>query len=161
MQWQHGTYSLPGNGSLILTPIAVDGRQLTSSPCSYSSSVYIRYEQQELIKSYQALTDEFHNVPRLNLFRFDGSPQQPLYLVATSPEMLPTQTLNPTTSAPAATGKSKMKRDFTEDATQRVESLLKGAIPMPSDPFNADRWWWVGVGLTALGTAMYMMPTSV
>jgi len=49
MQWQHGTYSLPGNGSILLQPIGVDGRQLVSSPCSYDESVYTRYEQPELI----------------------------------------------------------------------------------------------------------------
>jgi hypothetical protein len=50
MQWQHGTYSLPGNGSILLQPIAVDGRQLVSSPCSYDQSVYTRYEQPELFQ---------------------------------------------------------------------------------------------------------------
>src|SRR5271170_6717558 len=50
MQWQHGTYSLPGNGSILLQPFAVDGRQLMSSPCSYDQSVYTRYEQLELYK---------------------------------------------------------------------------------------------------------------
>jgi hypothetical protein len=49
MQWQHGTYSLPGNGSILLQPIGVDGRQLVSSPCSYDESMYTRYEQPELI----------------------------------------------------------------------------------------------------------------
>lgn len=38
------------NGSLSLTPIAVDGRQLTSQPCNGDVSVYIRYNQSELMK---------------------------------------------------------------------------------------------------------------
>ncbi len=50
MQWQHGTYSLPGNGSILLNPFAVDGRQLVSNPCSYDESVYTRYDQPELLK---------------------------------------------------------------------------------------------------------------
>ena len=111
MQWQHGTYTLPGNGSIITQPFAVDGRQLLSSPCSYEQSIYTRYEQPELFLSYEVLTDPYHNVPRLNLARFDGSPMNPMFLVYSPPQMLPTETLNPTsTSGPAATGKSRVKR---------------------------------------------------
>lgn len=50
LQWQHGTYTLEANGSLILTPFAVDGRQVMSSPCSYDQSVYTRYHNTELLK---------------------------------------------------------------------------------------------------------------
>jgi Chaperone for protein-folding within the ER, fungal len=50
MQWQHGTYNLEANGSLLLKPFAVDGRQVMSSPCSYDQSVYTRYSNPELMK---------------------------------------------------------------------------------------------------------------
>jgi hypothetical protein len=160
MQWQHGTYVVNANTSITTTPIPSDGRQLTSSPCSFDNGVYIRYEQPELFKTYQVYTDPFHNVPRLDLFKFDGSPMQPLYLVFSPPQMLPTQTLNPTTGAPTATGNSKVKRD-------EAQHILMGKgkpsiVPeTPSVLFDADRWWWAGVGLTALGTVMYMLPTSL
>lgn len=50
MQWQHGSYvSLP-NGSLILTPIAVDGRQLLSEPCKMGVGSYTRYNNTEHFK---------------------------------------------------------------------------------------------------------------
>lgn len=163
MQWQHGTYSLPGNGSIVMTPFGVDGRQLTSSPCQYDNAVYIRYTQPELFKSYQVQTDPYHNVQRLNLYQFDGSPMQPMYLAASPPQMLPTQTLNPTSSA-SATGKSRVKRTDggDGDGTEEIlEPLNKNAIFRPREQYNADRWWWAGVGLTALGTVMYMMPTSL
>merc|ERR1712232_491277 len=52
MQWQHGTYTLPENGSIVLLPIAVDGRSLTSTPCQYDNSVYERYYQPEMMKEY-------------------------------------------------------------------------------------------------------------
>ena len=99
---------------------------------------------------------------RLNLFQFDGSPQIPLYLVYNPPEMLPTQTLNPTSSAtPAATAKSRVvRRDMPDMSGERIELKSANAILTPKDPYNADTWWWVGVGMTALGTIMYMMPTS-
>ncbi|KIW63853.1 hypothetical protein PV04_08825 [Phialophora macrospora] len=158
MQWQHGTYVISADGSITLTPFGVDGRQLTSAPCSYDNAVYIRYEQPELFKSYQVLTDPFHNVPRLNLFQFDGSPMQPLYLVYNPPQMLPTQTLNPTSTS-QATGKAKAKRDG--EPQHVLMGGKEGVIQQPvSDFYNADRWWWAGVGLTALGTVMYMLPTS-
>jgi len=159
MQWQHGTYSMPGNGSLILTPFGVDGRQLTSAPCSYDNAIFIRYDQPELLKSYEVLTDPYHNVPRLNLFKFDGSPIQPMYLMYSPPQMLPTQTLNPTSAAPGATGKSRAKRDGEQQVMMDGKGMIQ--TPKPSGLYNADRWWWAGVGSIALGTFMYMLPSSV
>lgn len=50
LQWQHGTYTLEANGSLILKPFEVDGRQVMSSPCSYDESIYTRYKNPEMIK---------------------------------------------------------------------------------------------------------------
>lgn len=156
MQWQHGTYTLPENGSIVLLPIAVDGRSLTSTPCQYDNSVYERYYQPEMMKEYSLETDKYHNVPRLNLFLFDGSPQQPLYLAYNPPQMLPTQTLNPT-ATPSATGKTK--RDG-QVLLQNTEPLNKNAIIHPKEPLNADKIWWAGVGLVALGGAMFMYPSS-
>ena len=151
---------MPGNGSLLLAPFAVDGRQLTSTPCTYGESIYERYDQPELILRYEVLTDPFHGVPRLNLYRFDGAPLNPMFLLASPPEMLPTQTLNPTsTAAPAATGKSRVKR--SAEPASRQHTFRKPVIQKPSEPYNADKWWWAGVGSIALGTVLYMMPTSV
>jgi hypothetical protein len=50
MQWQHGSYSLEPNGSLVLTPITSDGRQLLSSPCSGGYAQYSRYNQTETFR---------------------------------------------------------------------------------------------------------------
>ena len=47
MQWQHGNWVMNTTGGLQLTPIAVDGRQLMSSPCDYDDGVYTRYNQSE------------------------------------------------------------------------------------------------------------------
>lgn len=48
MQWQHGKYKITENGSLILHPIAVDGRQLLSDPCKYPNSIYTRFNTTEI-----------------------------------------------------------------------------------------------------------------
>jgi hypothetical protein len=50
MQWQHGTVEETSNGTLTLTPFAVDGRQLLSVPCNATHSSYTRYNQSETIK---------------------------------------------------------------------------------------------------------------
>lgn len=163
MQWQHGRYAMPGNGSIIFEPIAVDGRQLTSEPCSYDTSLYVRYSQPELMIKYQVYTDPFHNVPRLDLYQFDGKPMNPMFLIASPPEMLPTETLNPTATATSAasTNAGKLKRD-TE--AQR----LVGSVRLPqmaddiqeTDSKDADRWFWAGIAMVSAGTIMYMLPTS-
>lgn len=49
MQWQHGSWQRNDNGSLTLTPIAVDGRQLLSEPCKYETGIYTRYNQTEMM----------------------------------------------------------------------------------------------------------------
>lgn len=50
MQWQHGSYTVFGNGTIILKPIAVDGRQLLSEPCRKDSGYYTRYNTTEQFK---------------------------------------------------------------------------------------------------------------
>jgi hypothetical protein len=50
MQWQHGSYVIGSDGSLTMTPIAVDGRQLLSTPCSSTHALYTRYNTTEKMK---------------------------------------------------------------------------------------------------------------
>jgi hypothetical protein len=88
-----------------------------------------------------------------------------MFLVYDPPQMLPTQTLNPTASSTEgakSTGKSRVRRDIKEATGENIKLLNKNAntILSPKEPYNPDTWWWVGVGMTALGTIMYMMPTS-
>ncbi|KAI9706962.1 MAG: Reversal of tor2 lethality [Bogoriella megaspora] len=161
LQFQHGTYEKAANGSLLLTPIDVDGRQLISAPCNGNNAIYTKYNQSELIKSYEVLTDPFHKIPRLNLYMFDGAPLQPLYLAYSPPKMLPTTTLNPTTNATssgaAATGtstsSSKLKRWLGED--YEVDGMQSVIAQKQSGLVDANRWWWFGVGMTGLGSVLY------
>ncbi|KAL0630943.1 Reversal of tor2 lethality, partial [Maublancomyces gigas] len=117
MQWQHGRYEIAENGSLILNPIAVDGRQLLSDPCKYSSSIYTRFSITEIYNRWEIFIDKYRGKYRLGLYRFDGSPMNPLYLAYRPPKILPTETLNPTTTTPEATGasKSNLKRSQLPD----------------------------------------------
>jgi hypothetical protein len=114
---------------------------------------------------------------------FDGSPLQPMYLVLSPPQMLPTQTLNPT-AVPVATKRSVPLPGFVERLVRRMEGeeeleeresqevlmgqhpgapLNRGAL-LPvrrGERWNPDRFWWVGVGMVAVGTVLYMWPTKV
>ena len=79
-----------------------------------------------------------------------------MYLAYNPPEMLPTQTLNPTATASGAgaesTGKTKRSLDDFDDF---VEPLNKNVLRKRRKPVNADKWWWMGVGMTALGGVGY------
>ncbi|KAL1999411.1 hypothetical protein VTN02DRAFT_4541 [Thermoascus thermophilus] len=148
MQWQHGKFSVEPNGSLILRPFEVDGRQLLSDPCASDVSSYTRYNQTEVFKRYEVLTDPFHNVKRLNLYAFDGSPMNPMYLVYKPPQMLPTQTLNPVVQKSAAPTHNAKRDVVIEEA---VEPLNKKSIIKRKELVDPDRWWWVGIIMTSLG----------
>ncbi|EON66056.1 hypothetical protein W97_05299 [Coniosporium apollinis CBS 100218] len=157
IQWQHGRYTLAANGRLTLTPFGVDGRQLFSDPCIHPNAILTRYSQSEEFERYEPVaSDPYHNIPRLNLFRFDGSPVMPLYLVYRPPQMLPTKTLNPTGVSATATSKSqKFKRSKGLDET---ELPLNHRVLSKREELRhatADRWWWFGVAATGVGGVLY------
>ncbi|KAI9670962.1 MAG: Reversal of tor2 lethality [Alyxoria varia] len=165
IQWQHGTFTQEPNGSLLLTPFAVDGRQMTSDPCKYDSSTFIRYRQPEVIKKYEQLLDKYNDRERLNLFQWDGTPTNPLWLAYRPPQMLPTSTLNPTsgaTGSPSQTGsssKSKVKRSLGLADAGEVEEIVKPLNHKVMDDntlLNANVWFWLGVSLTGIGSALFM-----
>ncbi|OJJ42699.1 hypothetical protein ASPZODRAFT_1290455 [Penicilliopsis zonata CBS 506.65] len=159
MQWQHGTYTVSSDNELKLTPIAVDGRQLLSEPCSYDVGIYTRYNETETFPGFKVYTDPYHGVKRLDLTSFDGSLLHPMYLVYKPPEMLPTSTLNPTVTE---TVSAKRKRDlFTtdEEREERVVGSPYGTLAVRKrtvEPASADRWWWFGVVLTSAGGVMML-----
>ena len=108
-----------------------------------------------MTQQYEVLRDPYHGVQRLNLYQFDGTPMQPMYLAFKPPQMLPTQTMNPTTSAtngakPTGTGKTKRALD------QLPVPLNRHVLKKRNDPVHAHRWWWVGAGMTALGGVGYL-----
>ncbi|KAL3471845.1 protein rot1 [Aspergillus californicus] len=147
MQWQHGTYTITSNGSLQLNPIAVDGRQLLSDPCSSLSGLYTRYNQTEKYTSFKVSVDPYYDSIRLDLSSFDGSPMQPMFLVFQPPEMLPTGTLNPINP-----GSKKAKRDA--NANELTGETFRAGLRRLIDKntlVDPDRWLWVGVAMSAMG----------
>jgi hypothetical protein len=108
---------------------------------------------------YESIIDPYHNIKRLNLYRFDGSPLQPMYLAYNPPKMLPTQTLNPTsTSTPGATatGKSSKFKRFAEEPQALNHKTLQKRWTRTGWA-DADRWWWFGVFCTGLGSVLYYL----
>ncbi|KAK2734193.1 Reversal of tor2 lethality [Myotisia sp. PD_48] len=147
MQFQHGKYNIKSNGSLVLTPFADDGRQLISDPCKNDKSSYYRYNQTEIFERFEVQNDPFHNVQRLNLYKFDGSPMNRMFLIYKPPQMLPTQTLNPIVTP---SGGSKVKRVVRDHDTTEP---LDRAVPERTMelPVNLDRWWWLGIIMASVG----------
>jgi len=166
IQWQHGKYEKLSNGSLQLTPIAVDGRQLLSAPCDYDTAILTRYSQPELFDRYSIGTNNFHNTNMLQLYKFDGSPMPPMYIAYQPPEMLPTTTLNPTTTSAAgaaATGGSK-KQKFRRSHGKVMDIVDEVILPKNKralrkkraiETVDTERWWWVGVVMTGMGGVLY------
>ncbi|KAF1818878.1 ROT1-like protein [Dissoconium aciculare CBS 342.82] len=158
MQWQHGSWIQNANGSLSLTPIAVDGRQLMSEPCNGKTGIYTRYNQTELFKWYEYLIDPYHNIPRLNLYKFDGSPLPPMYLIYSPPQMLPTTTLHPASTA-SSTAAANAKRGLSPEVPP---ILLSWSSDRHDEDIvhriNPERLWWVGLAFTGVGGLLYFGP---
>lgn len=154
LTYQHGTYEILTNGSVILTPIAVDGRQLLSDPCGISgvsfdkhatNSIYSRYVQKTWFKTYQVYVDPYHGRYRLQIYQFDGSPMQPLYLTYRPPLMLPTYALNPTDKA------SETKSTLRKRIKRSLENQYRTTAIRDYSTGKFDFYWYISAGL--LGAA--------
>ena len=85
-----------------------------------------------------------------------------MYLVYSPPEMLPTTTLNPTSTTSGAarstsTSSSKLKRSLglDRDLNSMVEMTAKTT---GVNPMNPDHVWWMGLTLTGVGGLLYFGP---
>jgi len=90
--WQHGKFEISNNGSLILHPYPEDGRIQVQDRCAASSSYIAQFNQTTLFKTFQIFTDPVDGL-KLHIFRWDGAPFPPMFLVANPPNMLPTRSL--------------------------------------------------------------------
>jgi hypothetical protein len=73
----------------------------------------------------------------------------PMYIAySPTPQMLPTVTLNPTSTStnPSSTNAAKVKRS---------EPNAYYTPKRKSQILNPDAWWWFGIGATALGSIAY------
>lgn len=99
---------------------------------------------------------------RLDLYRFDGSPMNPMFLVSIQPVINPTSTMNPIiTPTSKATGKAK-RTSPEQDVLgisfnrKRVHSdILMGEGLL--DRIDLNMLWWAGVGMIICGGAAYLI----
>ncbi|SCW00367.1 LAFE_0C02630g1_1 [Lachancea fermentati] len=163
--YQHGSYEIMDNGTLILTPISVDGRQLFSDPCNdHGTSSYTRYSQKEVFKSFEVSLNTYHGRYMLLLYQSDGSPMQPLYLAYRPPLMLPTETLNPTatedatsTSSEASSTGSNEKRSVRSLIRRGLENKYKTNAVKKGSFFDTKFYWWVSAGLVGIGSVAFLV----
>ena len=118
------------------------------------------YKTNACAKKYEVKIDEYSKAQRLNLYRFDGAPLNPMYLAYKPPQMLPTQTLNPTATSDASQAQStgRTKRDLFGEGDHYVGAPLnRNVLVKRREPINADKWWWIGAGITGLGGVAYLV----
>jgi hypothetical protein len=102
LQWTHGNYTLLDNGSIIMVPF-LDGFQQIQDPCAPESNfIDPGYNYTELYQSWRIFQDPVTGY-KLHLWQADGTPVAPQFLVAASPNMLPTTTLRKQPAPPATT----------------------------------------------------------
>ncbi|KAI3404642.2 ROT1 [Candida oxycetoniae] len=151
--YQHGSYEILANGSVVLTPIAVDGRQLLSDPCNQedpNTSTYTRYVQATMFKTFQRYVDPYHGRWTLQIYQFDGSKMQPLYLAYKPPLMLPTSALNPTDAASetdSALGSTRNKIKRSLENQYRTNAIRQTSTE------SFDKYWWISVVCLGLASS--------
>ncbi|KAH9010458.1 chaperone for protein-folding within the ER, fungal-domain-containing protein [Lactarius pseudohatsudake] len=105
MNWAHGTFRYNDNGSMTMYPFG-DGFQQIQAPCSATSNFLENYNDTELYQLWQIFIDPTDG-PKLHMYQFDGSPLPPMFLISTTPNMLPTQPLR-NVSSPSSTSTSNL-----------------------------------------------------
>ncbi|KAG8927587.1 Reversal of tor2 lethality [Tulasnella sp. 419] len=95
--FQHGTYKLNPNGSITLNPFPEDGRIQVQDMCAADSNVMQQFNQTTLFSGWRIFQDPTLG-PKLQIYRFDGAPLSPMYLIADPPNMLPTRVLTNVTA---------------------------------------------------------------
>ena len=85
---------------------------------------------------------------------------QPMYLIYSPPQMLPTTTLNPIVSSTGAAATGKAKRGLHHEVPVNWKAKLETSQQAGQvvHHINADRLWWIGLGMTGLGGLLYLGP---
>ncbi|TAQ90246.1 hypothetical protein B7494_g1413 [Chlorociboria aeruginascens] len=138
---------------------------LTGISYSFTSDGF--YEEAYYRAIANLYTDPYSKLMRLDLYEWDGTPMNPMYLAYRPPQMLPTVTMNPTaTAAASASATAKAKRWFKRDGEEREEVIalnkdaahIKRSIEHPLlQRIDLNMLWWAGVAMTIFGGAAYIL----
>jgi hypothetical protein len=134
IQWQHGTYELVRNGSIVLTPWAEDGRQQVQDPCAAESNVLRQFNQTTLFQTWRIFRDA-QGRNKLHLFRFDGAPFPPMFQVYQTPQMLPTRKLTNTTIGVVAQSHNRKLRKRSAAVSTSSVSLTGATLALSAAAF--------------------------
>ena len=122
------------------------------------------FTRTDVIQKWQVYIDPYTKLTRLDLYKFDGSPMNPMFLAYSPPQMLPTVTMNPTATATASTtAKAKSKRGLEDLLTFPLNKNAKhikrdGDAPLGLlHRLDLNVFWWTGIGMTIFGGAAYML----
>lgn len=165
LQFQHGVLTLTApaeaaagaaaapttNTTLTLTPLAHDGRQLSSAPCAYATAVLTRLDAAAVIFSaYVVSTDAYNGRGRLDTWAWDGTSLPPLWAHAAGLVMLPTGELHAGSNA-----KAGVKRRAAAAGLWRGEArsaTLAGRVRVGA----ASTWCWGGLGALVAGLGLWL-----
>jgi len=139
-----------------------------SRPAAHDGTGHVTLTNLSYLQRYSVYTDPYHGIGRLDMFKFDGAPMNPMYLVYSPPQMLPTTTLNPTSASSTAGAKStsgsKLRRSLDAEVPLSWKAKMasengklgegSGVVHM----INADRVWWIGLGMMGIGGLLYLGP---
>jgi hypothetical protein len=117
-----------------------------ASPPPYSD--FYEYADELARQRYASYIDPYHGIPRLDLFQFNGAPLPPMYLVYNPPQMVPTKQLHPPEDANTTT--RRMKRSLELKLLPKAISVDEQSVWL-----DRDTWWWVGLGMTGVGSLLY------
>lgn len=115
LMWDHGSYVILGNGSIITTPFG-DGFQQVQAPCEAVSNFIQAYNFTTLYRSFRIFQDPTDG-PKLSLANFDDSPNPPFFQISSTPTMFPTQSLVNTTTADEQQEKRELKKRSAGERT--------------------------------------------
>jgi hypothetical protein len=115
----------------------------------------------ETFSEMQVLLDPYNQQWRLNLFEWDGTPVIPMWLAFRPPQMLPTQTLNPTTSYTGVVATSiptSEVRRAIHFGYEAIPQSEKTTVPVPDKKksifLNDELCFWLGIIITLLGSIL-------
>ncbi|SSD58846.1 related to Protein ROT1 [Saccharomycodes ludwigii] len=168
--FQHGSYEVLDNGTVILNPIEIDGRQLVSDPCNDNgTSSYTRFNSTTVFKWFTVELNTYHGIQELQLYQYDWSALQPLYLVYKPPLMLPTITLNPVsegTQSVTVSSKKKKRDSFIGNnlnVRERVRRYLENKhktnakkLINKNELFDSSYLWWIASLCICVGSVLFL-----
>ena len=125
VNWVHGTYTLNPNGSITAVPLG-DGFQQIQDPCAAVSNFIEPYNDTEYYQQWRIFLDAQTGY-KLHLFQFDGAPLAPMFLVSTSPNMLPLELLRKENQTAVAGQRTKNTLASSAENLLRPQWML-GAI---------------------------------